>query len=155
VSEATKRNKIIVGTIILAAILILLACLSLILKAFVINVILHTYFRLLLIFPVIKVIQKCFGKLLNESMNKALILCACFITLDLVVVDAVRFVLSNGISTVLFLPACLPICFMILTLYSIKDTKQTKKANIVLTYVIGIPLLLLSLYVETLSFLQI
>ena len=74
-SEATKRNKIIVGTVILAAILILLACLSLILKAFVINVILHTYFRLLLIFPVIKVIQKCFGKLLNESMNKALILC--------------------------------------------------------------------------------
>ena len=104
---------------------------------------------------IIKVLQKCLRDQLSNSMNKALILSACFIVLDIVVVDAFRFVLSNGISTVLFLPICLPICFMIIMFYSIKDTGRAKIAEKRLTYILGIPLLLLSLYFEILSFIQI
>ena len=153
-SKAKKRKIIIVVIVALAATLVLLAVLSLILKTFAVDVILHTYLRLLFVPLIIKVLQKCLRDQLSNSMNKALILCACFIVLDLVV-DAFRFVLSKGISTVLFLPICLPICFMIIMFYSIKDTGRDKIAEKRLTYILGIPLLLLSLYFEILSFIQI
>ena len=153
-SEEKKRKIITVVIVALAATLVLLAVLSLILKTFAVDVILHTYLRLLFVPLIIKVLQKCFRDQLSNSMNKALILCACFIVLDLVV-DAFRFVLSKGISTVLFLPICLPICFMIIMFYSIKDTGRDKIAEKRLTYILGIPLLLLSLYFEILSFIQI
>ncbi len=153
-SKAKKRKIITVVIVALAATLVLLAVLSLILKTFAVDVILHTYLRLLFVPLIIKVLQKCLRDQLSNSMNKALILCACFIVLDLVV-DAFRFVLSKGISTVLFLPICLPICFMIIMFYSIKDTGRDKIAEKRLTYILGIPLLLLSLYFEILSFIQI
>ena len=153
-----ETKKRIIFTVIIAALavtLILLAVLSLILKNFAVDVILHTYLRLLFVPLIIKSLQKCFRNQMNDSMNKALILCTCFIVLDLVVVDAFRFVLSKGFSTVLFLPICLPICFMITMFYSIKDTGRDKIAEKRLTYILGIPLLLLSLYFEILSFIQI
>ena len=153
-SKAKKRKIITVVIVALAATLVLLAVLSLILKTFAVDVILHTYLRLLCVPLIIKVLHKCLRDQLSNSMNKALILCACFIVLDLVV-DAFRFVLSKGISTVLFLPICLPICFMIIMFYSIKDTGRDKIAEKRLTYILGIPLLLLSLYFEILSFMQI
>ena len=153
-SKAKKRKIITVVIVALAATLVLLAVLSLILKTFAVDVILHTYLRLLFVPLIIKVLQKGLRDQLSNSMNKALILCACFIVLDLVV-DAFRFVLSKGISTVLFLPICLPICFMIIMFYSIKDTGRDKIAEKRLTYILGIPLLLLSLYFEILSFIQI
>ncbi len=154
-SEAKKRNIITVVIVALAATLVLLAVLSLILKTFAVDVILHTYLRLLFVPLIIKVLQKCFRDQLSNSMNKALILCTCFIVLDLVVVDAFRFVLSKGISIVLFLPICLPICFMIIMFYSIKDMGRDKIAEKRLMYILGIPLLLLSLYFEILSFIKI
>ena len=153
-SEAKKRKIITVVIVALAATLVLIAVLSLILKTFAVDVILHTYLRLLFVPLIIKVLQKCLRDQLSNSMNKALILCACFIVLDLVV-DAFRFVLSKGISTVLFLPICLPICFMIIMFYSIKDTGRDKIAEKRLTYILGIPHLLLSLYCEILSYMQI
>ena len=153
-SEAKKRKIITVVIFALAATLVLLAVFSLILKTFAVNVILHTYLRLLFVPLIIKVLQKCFRDQLSNSMNKALILCACFIVLDLVV-DAFRFVLSKGNSTVLFLPICLPICFMIIMFYSIKDTGRDKIVEKRLMYILGITLLLLSLYFEILSFIQI
>ena len=154
-SESKKRNIITVVIFTLALFLILLAVLSLILKSFVVDVILHTYLRLLFVPLIIKVLQKCFRDQLKNSMNKALILCTCFIVLDLVIVDAVRFILSKGSTFILFLPICIPICFMIIMFYTIKDTKINKKAEKRLMYIIGIPLLLLSLYIEILSFVQI
>ena len=154
-SKAKKRKIITVVIVALAATLVLLAVLSLILKTFAVDVILHTYLRLLFVPLIIIVLQKCFRDQLSNSMNKALVLCTCFIVLDLVVVDAFRFVLSKGISTILFLPICLPVCFMIIMFYSIKDTGRDKIAEKRLTYILGIPLLLLSMYFEILSFIQI
>ena len=153
-SKAKKRKIITVVIVALAATLVLLAVLSLILKTFAVDVILHTYLRLLFVPLIIIVLQKCFRDQLSNSMNKALILCTCFIVLDLVV-DAFRFVLSKGIFTVLFLPICLPICFMIIMFYSIKDTGRDKIAEKRMTYILGIPLLLLSLYYEIVSFIEI
>ena len=154
-SEEKKRNIITVIVAVLATTLFLLAVLSLTLKTFVVDSILHTYLRLLFVPLIIKVLQQCFSEQLSNSMNKALVLCTCFIVLDLVVVDAFRFVLSKGISTVIFLPVCLPICFMIIMFYSIKDTGRDRITEKRLTYILGIPLLLLSLYFEILSFIQI
>lgn len=147
------RKRIITSTIITSAILLILfGVLSLITKSFVVDVILHIYLRIVFVPIVIKVLQKCFKEQLTNSMNKALALCGCIIVLDVVIVDAIRYILSHGISTVLFLPACLPVCFMIIMFYSSKDTGRDKRAERRLTYFVGIPLLLLSLYFEILSF---
>lgn len=153
--ETKKRNLITVAIIVSAIILILLGIFSLTLKTFAVNAILHIYLRLLFVPIVIKVLQKCFKDQLINSMNKVLALCGCFIALDLVVVDAFRYILSNGISNMLFLPICLPLCFIVIMIYSFKDTGRNKKAEKILTYIVGIPLLLLSLYFEILSFVQI
>ena len=83
-SETKKRNIITWVIVALAVTLVLLAVLSLILKTFVVDVILHTYVQLLFVPLIIKVLQKCFREQLSNSMNKALILCACFIVLDFI-----------------------------------------------------------------------
>ncbi len=41
--------------------------------------------------------------------------------MDLVVVDGIRFVLSGGIYTALFIPACAPVCAMAVVLCSTKE----------------------------------
>lgn len=151
----SRKHVITFVVLVLIAILILLTILSLTLSFFAIDVILHIYLRLLIVPLIIKLIQKCFNEQLNVSMKKALILCTSFIVLDFVIVDAFRFILSKGISTVLFLPICLPVCFMIVMFYSIRDTGKDKYLEKKLTYIIGIPLLLLSLYFEITSFIQI
>lgn len=150
------NRKIFTTTIILAlTLLIILGVLSLIIKSVVMGSILHAYLRLLLVFTAIKLLSKFFKEELTSSMKKAFVLCGCVLFLDLVVIDAVRFILSNGISTVLFLPACLPVCFMIIMHYSTKDTGKERKYERRLTYIIGIPLLILSLCFEIASFVAI
>lgn len=153
--ETKKRNTITVAVIVSVIILILLGILSLTLKTFAVNVILHIYLRILFVPIIIKVLQKCFKDQLSKSMNKTLALCGSFIILDLVVVDAFRYILSKGVSSVLFLPVYLPLCFIVTMLYSFKDTGKDKKSEKRLTYIVGIPLLLLSLCFEILSFIQI
>ncbi len=134
--------------------IVILAILCLIFRSFLFNVLLHIGMRSLAVFAVVALIQWCFKEQLNHSMKKALILCGAALTLDLVVIDAVRFILSGGISTVLFLPACLPICFMIIMLFSAKDAgKEAREKTI--AFLVGIPLLLLSIYLEIYSFVQI
>jgi len=150
------KNRVIATSAVVACftLLIILGILSLTTKSFVVDAFLHIYLRLIGVSIVIKVLPKCFADQLTDSRNKVLALCGCIIVLDLVVLDAIRYILSNGISTVLFLPISLPICFMIIMFYSSKDTGRDKKAEKRLTCIVGIPLLLLSLYFEILSFVQ-
>lgn len=148
-------KKITTITIFLSFVLLIILGLSLIIKSFVMGAVLHIYSRLLLVAIVLKVIHKCFKEQLTNSMNKVLVLCGCVLILDLVVIDAIRFILSNGISTVLFVPMCLPLCFMIIMFYSAKDTGRDKKDEKRLTYIVGVPLLILSLYFEVVSFVNL
>lgn len=154
-SKTRKRIALTVVITVCAAVYVLLGVLNLITKSFPANAILHIYLRMLIVPVFIKIFCKCFGGQITHSMNKALVLCSAVIFLDMVAIDAGRYVLSHGISTVFFLPVCVPICFMITMIYSSKDTGRDKKAEKTLTYLVGIPLLLLSLYLEVLSFVQI
>ena len=72
---------------------------------------------------------------------------------DIVIADAVRYVVSGGASTVLFLPACIPVCFMVIMFYSFKDTARDKSTERKNTFLVGAVLLLLSLYFEIATFL--
>lgn len=148
-------KKTTIAAVAALALLIILEILSLIIKSFVMGAILHIYLQSLLVAIIIKILHKCFKEQLTDSMNNVIILCGCVLFLDLVVIDTVRFILSNGISTILFLPACLPACFMIIMNYSTKDTGKDKKDEKRLTYIIGIPLLILSLYFEVISFVNL
>lgn len=150
---AGRKNRIII--LIEAAILVLLGVLCLFTKSFVIDVILHIFVRLLLLAVGIQILKKCFTEQLADRLNKVLTVCGCVIAADLVVVDGIRYILSGGASVVFFLPVCLPVCFMIIMSNSVADAGVDQREIKRSSYLVGIPLLLLSLYFEVLSFLRI
>ena len=151
---AGRKSRIISFTVLIAAaILLLLGVLYLFTKSFVINVILHIFVRLLLFVVSIQILKKCLTERLADRLDKVLMICGCVIVADLVIVDGIRYILSSGTSVVFFLPVCLPICFMIIMSNSVADAGVDKHEIKRSTYLVGIPLLLLSLYFEVLSFL--
>ena len=148
----SKKSLLLLSSAVL--VVIIFAILNLIIRSFLFSVLLHTGARLLSILIIVPILRRCFKDQLNYSAKKAFSWCAIVLTLDLVVIDAVRFILSGGISTVLFLPVCLPICFMIIVLFSAKDMgKESREKTI--AFLVGIPLLLLSICFEIYSFVQI
>ncbi len=150
-----KKKGMLFAALIMAAVLIVLGILYIITKAFALQVTLHILGRLLCTLVIIRILKKCFHDQLADRANKVMSACGCVIVADLVVVDSIRYILSCGISTVLFLPVCLPACFMIIMANSVADAGTEKTALKRSAYLVGIPLLLLSLYFEVLSFLQL
>lgn len=149
------KNKIvpIISFIIIIALFLLFTTLSVYTDAFVFDEILHSYVSLLFVLMILRWVYKGFANQLTGSLKKAFIWCAIVVILETVVVDGVRYFLK-GVSTILFLPACIPVCFMIIALFSYKDTGENKRLKKGWIYIIGIPLLLLSLYFEVLSFIH-
>lgn len=148
-SEKKKRTVITLIAIIYTVILIVLGVLFLFTKSFLVSAFFHTGLRLLLIPVILKILQKSFNELKN---NKVLIICGIIITVDFVILDFIRFILTNGVTLPLFFPACIPICFMIIMHYSLKNYDKKEKRII---YIVGVPLLILSLYFEAISFIEI
>ena len=150
----TNKKRAIITAALIASVVIIVALgvLYMITEAFAVSTILHAYMRILCVLLIVKCLQKCFKNEIQVSMKKMLIFTSAVLFLDLVVVDAVRFVLRGGISTILFFPACLPAAFMIIMHYMAKDSGKDRKAEEKICYVIGIPLLLLGLYFEVISF---
>ena len=66
--------------------------------------------------------------------------------------DGIRYILGGGTSTLLFLPLALPAAFLVMMHYSAKDTGRDLKGEKRISLAVGIPLLLLSLLFEILSF---
>ena len=102
----------------------------------------------LILYLITKVLKK--GEI--RLYKRALWLCGIVLFLDLVVVEGIRLFLSGGISTVLFLPACAPICLMVIVLCSNKEDRLIERK---VTLWVCIPLLILSLYFEVLAFIQL
>lgn len=147
-----KKNYKTIITVVLSALLVLFLVLDIATEAFVFNAIFHIVFNLLLAFVVMRIARKYLIKEISDSMKKPLALCCGVFVLDLVIVEAVRYIVKQGVSTVLFLPACVPICFMIAMHYSPKFSDSGKNKKRILMYAVGIPLLLLALYFEIISF---
>lgn len=150
-----KKKGMLLAALMIAVLLIILGILYIITKAFALQVALHILGRLLCTLVIIRVLKKCFHDQLADRTNKVIAACGWVTVADLVIVDAIRYILSCGTSTVLFLPGCLPICIMIILANSVTDAGVEKAALKRSAYLVGIPLLLLSLYFEVLSFLQI
>lgn len=150
-----KKKGMLLTALMIAVLLIILGILYIITKAFALQVALHILGRLLCTLVIIRVLKKCFHDQLADRTNKVIAACGCVTVADLVIVDAIRYILSCGTSTVLFLPGCLPICLMLVMANSVTNAGVEKAALKRSAYLVGIPLLLLSLYFEVLSFLQI
>ncbi|MBE6542469.1 MAG: hypothetical protein E7672_08520 [Ruminococcaceae bacterium] len=118
------------------------------------SVILYVIVRILVSLLVIWIIKKQFRALLTQSMNKALIICASAVAADFVLLDTIRYILKDGTSTILFLPACLPICVMTTVFYSFKDTGKGQKGTVI-TFLICVPLLIFAVFAEVLSFINL
>ena len=133
--------------------LTVLIVLSLPIESLVYQTFLHSIFSLCAMLIILFIIRECFKARLGCHIKKALLLCGVTLFLDLVVVNAIRFFLSNGVSTVLFLPVSMPICFLIIMHFSTKDT-ITKSRKIII-FLIGMILLLIATYLEILSFMDV
>ncbi len=145
-----KSNKIFFTLFIIAAavIWVLLGFLHSVTESFIVEVILDIFIRLLTIPLIIRILYKKFKKQLVDNAIFPIILCSFVVILDLLVVGVFRFFIC-GSSTTLFFPACIPICFLIISFYS----NEQKKSDKITALIIGIPLLILSLYFEISSFL--
>ena len=150
-----KKKQIAFISIVAVFLLLLLVVLFLVTEEFLITAILHTYLRVIFVAMILVVLHENLSGQLPNSLNKVLISCGIAMSIDLIVIDAIRYVLSKGIATVLFLPACIPICFMSMLYYLLNDKDENTNKGKKLTFAIGIPLLLLSFYFEILSFLQL
>ena len=150
-----KKKQIAFISVVAVFLLLLLVVLFLVTEEFLITAILHTYLRVIFVAMILVVLHENLSGQLPNSSNKVLISCGIAMSIDLIVIDAIRYVLSKGIATVLFLPACLPVSFMIMMYYLHKDKDESSSKGKKLTFAIGIPLLLLSFYFEILSFLQL
>ncbi len=147
----TIKKKLTI-TISAAVVLIFLGIVSLITESFIPRVITHIFLEAATVPIVLYLIRKCFKEQITNaaSLKKALFICGAAVALD-AVFDCVRFVLSGGISTVLFLPACLPVCFMAVMYYSFEGTEK-EKIELYPMLLIGIPMFALALYFEVLAF---
>lgn len=149
------KNKIkLVLLIIFIVAVVVLAVLTLNSDSLLLRVFLQATVRLWSVWMILVIIRKIFKEHMPHSMKKALVWCGIILTLDLVIIESFRFFLSNGVSTILFFPICLPACFMIIMLLSFKDTgKESREKNI--TFLVGIPMLILAVYLEIYSFIQL
>ena len=144
-----KKKLLFVSSAIWAG--IICAFLGFIIKSFLFSVISHMVFRCIAVLIIVLIFRFVFKERLNNIPRKAIIWCEIALVLDLVVLDVIRFVLDGGVSTVLFFPACLPFCFMVIMLFLAKDSAKKKRESTI-TLLLGIPLLLISIYFETYSF---
>lgn len=151
-------KKIMLTVILIAAVslLLLLGILYLIFDNVILSVILRSYMRFLMTGGIAFFIYTAFYKQLEHAKVKnTMLVCAIILFIDLCVLDTIRYALSGGVSMVLFLPACLPLCFMVI-MHASKPTDGAEKKDLLkLAYWVGIPLLVLSVYFEVLSFLHV
>lgn len=134
------------------AVLLVLGVLYAITEHFILSCVFRIYLAVYKIPLILYLITKVLKKGEIRLYNRALWLCGIVLFLDLVVVEGIRLVLSGGISTVLFLPACAPICLMVIVLCSKKEYRLIERK---VTFWVCIPLLILSLYFEVLAFIQL
>ena len=153
--DIKKKRVITISIIACVVVLALLGIAYIITKSFVLNAALHIYIDLLMVPVILAIIHKCLKDQLSQIWRKVLGWCGVFIVIDTVIVEAVRYILSHGGLTVLFLPACVPLCFMVIMLYSAKDSGRDKRTEALYAWIIGVPLLLISLYFEIISFMLI
>ena len=134
------------------AVLLVLGVLYAITDHFILSCVFRIYFAVYKIPLILYLITKVLKKGEIRLYKRALWLCGIVLFLDLVVVEGIRLVLSGGISTVLFLPACAPICLMVIELCRKKEDRLIERK---VTFWVCIPLLILSLYFEVLAFIQL
>lgn len=133
-------------------ILLLLGVLYAVTKEFIYSAAFRIYSAMLYTPPILYLITRGLKKGENRLYKKALWLCGIAMFLDLVVVQGIRFILSGGVSTVLFSPACAPVCAMVVLFCGDKEDNRIEKK---VALWVGIPWLILSLYFEVLSFIQL
>ena len=152
-----QKRKLLTGLLICAAgLLLVLGIIYLIFQNFVCSVILKSYIRFLLTGCIFIFFYKAFQKqIIPEKLRKTMTFCAMILFIDLCVVETIRYALSGGISTVLFLPACLPLCFLVI-MHSLENSAATQRKDLLkVSYWVGIPLLILSVYFEIMAFLSV
>ena len=151
-ADKRKRVAITAAIIGMAAVLVALGVLYAVVDSFLWGVVFHVYVKILLLPIAVIICKKYLENEIPKNYKKVTALCTGLVFVDLVVVDIIRYVASGGVTTMLFLPFCLPAMFMVISFYSAKERGVDEKANGRLTGIVGIPLLLLATFFEIASF---
>ena len=149
-----KKILMTIGIAVPLRVWIALLVATLLTQSAVLDAVLHIYNRLLWIPIGLYVLYRVYRKELTpSSIKKVLAICGISLIVDMIIVESVRYIMSGGISSILFLPACLPICLMTILYYVFKEHGDNKRDKIIV-FAIGIPLLLAALYFEVLAFID-
>ncbi len=117
---------------------------------FIVDVLDYIVTECLVVIMAISIINWGFRNQLPNGINMLLVICGIVIFIDMVIIGTARFIVS-GEFFALLLPICLPICFMVVTHFYAKE-KGCKKSEKSLIYIFSFLLLILSIYLEIMSF---
>jgi len=100
------------------------------------------------------IMPKLFRGQISDSMKKARIISTVVMLVYFGVLDTVRYAVSEGVYTILFLPLWVPLLFMIIMYYTAKDSRDYKTAYLKTAFFIGIVLTVISLILEIATFVR-
>lgn len=150
-TDKMKRILLIVAIVTFTVAWVILGVLSYKTESFALDVIAHVVMRSAKVSLAIAFIFRFLKKELHEKSKFVSVICCAVIAIDLVVIDAARYIVTCGHSIVLFLPAFIPVCYIII-LHHICKTSNAERTDHVIARIIGYALLALSIYFEIISF---
>ena len=121
-------------------------------EIFALSVIAHIIIKAALAAICLSLIYKAFKDQIKAHMKHALLSCGAALLVDMVVLSTIRYVLSGGVQTILFCPVSIPLCFTALIYYACEDSEGHKSSK-KWAFIIGIPLTLVAVVFEVISFL--
>lgn len=149
---STQKRVLLTALVILPiAITIGLMIGAAVTEVFVLQAIAHIIIKAALAAICLYLIHKSFKDQLKKHKKPALIICAAALFIDMVVLSSIRYIISEGVQTILFFPACIPVCFTALLYYIFTDSDHQKSSK-KWAFIIGIPLVFVALVFEVISF---
>ena len=97
------------------------------------------------------ILYRCFRKQLGKYVKPCMVICSVILFLDMTVLSSVRYIISDGVSTILFFPASIPLCLGTI-IYCFADNSPKHKSVKKWVFIVGIPLTALAIVFEALSF---
>ena len=153
-----NKKRILLTAIIVVyiAVLIVLSALSYIIESLVIDVARFVVGKSTMVLLAVAIMHRWMKKEIPEKCTFLTAVFGVVIALDLVVVGAARFIVTGASGIVLFIPAAIPVCCLVMIPHILASAKYTdaedkKKAGRIANLILY-PLLALSIYFEIISF---
>ena len=140
----------------LSAVLPILACIGFAVAAavtdiFALQAVSHVILKLMETATCVLLIYKYLKEQLGKYLKPCTVICSIILFLDMTVLSSVKYIMTEGVDTILFFPASIPLCLGTI-IYCFADNSPKHKSVKKWVFIIGIPLTALAIVFEALSF---